>query len=199
MKRWPLLAALVASLVAIMAIISISPASARHHRHGVDAPGPVTPGSGEAGACRDGLSGGTPQVELRHIFCGEINRRSLAVGFHSRPNGVNPASVSGTGEPRPIRAYPGLYNLTRFQITQDGQTETKGISTFYPDKCSAGDVIAAIQYAYTHGRRGGAKFSGLSGPSCTDDNGKPFPITGFSGGRGGERIRTGYPDIRGER
>ena len=150
-------------------------------------------------ACPHGLSAGSPPVETRHIFCGEINRRGLAVGFHSRPGGVNPPTVSGTGTPRPVRGYPGLYNLTRFQITEDGRTETKGISTFYPDKCSAEDVIAAIQHAYHDDNHGGQQFHGMSGPRCTDDAGKSFPITGFIEHRGGMRIRTGYPNVGGGR
>ena len=172
-------------------------AQARHHHRAQTADDAENaPGTG---TCRDGLSGGSPRVELRHIFCGEINRRGEAVGFHSRPGGINPPTVSGTGEPRPVRGYPGLYNLFRFQITQDGQTQTKGISTLYPDKCSADDVIAAIQYAYNHGQHSGPKYTGPSGPGCTTDDGKPFPITGYTSGQDGGRIRTGYPDPRGER
>ena len=158
----------------------------------------LTPHAAKArDACAHGLSTGSPPVEMRHIFCGEINRRGLAVGFHSRPGGVNPPTVSGTGAARPVRGHPGLYNLMRFQITEDGRTETKGISTLYPDKCSAEDVIAAIQHAYESGNHGGQQFHGLSGPRCTDDTGKPFPITGFIERRGGLRIRTGYPNVGG--
>ncbi len=149
--------------------------------------------------CAGGQSGGSPRVELRHIFCGEINRRGLAVGFHSRPGGHNPPTVSGTPAPRPIPGHPGLYNLTRFQISQDGQTGTKGISTMYPDKCSAADVVAAIQHAYNNGQRTEEQFRGLSGPSCTDAEGRPFPIVGFTDRRGGLHIRTGYPDVGGGR
>ena len=149
--------------------------------------------------CQEGMSDGMPRVELRHIFCGEINRSGKAVGFHSRPGGVNPPTVSGTGTPRPVRGYPGLYNLTRFQITQHGRTETKGISTLYPDKCSAEDVIAAIQHAFTTGQHDDRAFHGMSGPGCTDDTGKSFPITGFVDRRGGPHIRTGYPNVGGGR
>ena len=151
------------------------------------------------GPCREGLSGGSPAVELHHVFCGEINRRGQAVGFHSRPGGVNPPTVSDTGEPRPVRGHPGLYNLFRFQITQDGRTETKTISTLYPDACSAEDVIAAIQHAYNTSRGDGQQFRGMSGPRCTDENGRPFPITGFTDRRGGLHSRTGYPDVGGGR
>ena len=150
-------------------------------------------------ACQHGLSDGSPRVELRHIFCGEINRRGQAVGFHSRPGGINPRSVTGTGEGRPVPGHPGIYNMTRFQITQNGQTETKGISTFYPDKCTAEDVIAAVQHAFNTGQRHGPQFRGMSGPSCTDDRGEQFQITGFTGGREGAHIRTGYPDVGGGR
>lgn len=150
-------------------------------------------------ACREGPSSGTPRVETRHIFCGEINRRGLAVGFHSRPRGRNPPTVSGTGAPRSVAGHPGLYNLIRFQISEGGQTGTKGISTMYPDKCSAADVVAAIQHAYNNGQHNEERFTGPSGPSCTDADGRPFPIAGFTGRRGGLHIRTGYPDVGGGR
>ena len=176
MKRW----CLPACAAAFAAVPLLQPAAARE-------------------TCRDGLSDGSPRVELRHIFCGEINRRGQAVGFHSRPGGVNPPTVSGTGASRPVRGHPGLYNLLRFQITQDGRTETKGISTLYPDKCSAEDVIAAIQNAYNTGRHNDQQFRGPSGPSCTDDDDRPFPITGFTDHRGGSHIRTGYPAVGGGR
>ncbi len=193
MSRWRLQVLAAVGLLCLTA----PAADARHHKRAVDASDPAPAATG-GDTCRTGLSGGSPQVELRHIFCGEVNRRGMAVGFHSRPGGVNPGTVSGTGEARPVRGYPGLYNLTRFQITQNGETQTKGISTLYPDKCSVNDVIAAIQYAFNNGQKSGPKFTGPSGPSCTTDDGKPFPITGFTGGRDGDRIRTGYPDVRGQ-
>ncbi|MSP03414.1 MAG: hypothetical protein EXR07_20590 [Acetobacteraceae bacterium] len=158
-------------------------------------PGPVV----ARDSCRDGLSAGSPRVELRHVFCGEINRRGQAVGFHSRPGGVNPPTVRDTGTPRPVPGYPGLYNLTQFQIAQDGQTGIKGISTFFPDKCSAGDVVAAIQFAFSNGHRKEEQFRGMSGPGCTTADGRQFPITGFTGGREGSHVRTGYPDVGGGR
>ena len=181
MSRWcqVLLAA------AVLAPLVAGPAQARH-RAGVE---------GDA----SGVSSGSPPVELRHIFQGEINRRGKAVGFHSRPGGVNPPTISGTSDPRPVRGHPGLYNLFRFQITQDGRTETKGISTLYPDKCSAADVVAAIRHAFNTGQSHGPQFRGMSGPTCTDNDGQEFPITGFTGGRGELRIRTGFPDMGGGR
>jgi hypothetical protein len=198
-------------LAAAALVVPFVPAAdARHHRRAAGGDMPADASGREVsgrevggrevsgrGACRNGLSGGSPQVELRHIFCGEINRGGKAVGFHSRPGGVNPETVSGTREGRPVRGHPGLYNLTRFQITQNGETATKGISTLYPDKCSASDVIAAVQYAYNNGEVHGQQFRGMSGPSCTGDDGQPFPIMGFTGGRGGARIRTGYPNVGG--
>ena len=38
----------------------------------------------------DVFSDGDPPVNLVHIFCGQINKYGQAIGFHSRPNGIDP-------------------------------------------------------------------------------------------------------------
>ena len=146
-------------------------------------------------ACPQPLSGGTPPVNAQHIFCGEINNSGKAVGFHSRPGGKNPESVSGTPEPRNDPHIPGVYTLSQFHIAQGGRGAVKALSTLYPDHCSAQDVIAAIQHAYITGIRGDNSFNGPSGPTCTDNNGKPFRIQGYTGMRNGRIfIITGFPN-----
>ena len=144
-------------------------------------------------ACPHAVAAGAPPVEAQHIFCGEINSAGKAVGFHSRPGGINPASVRDTGAPKPKPGHPGIYNLSNFHITQNGKTATKTISTMYPDKCSMDDVLTAIRHAWRTGHKDGQQFNGMSGPGCTDANGKEFPIQGFTTPNGG-RIRTGYPN-----
>ena len=41
----------------------------------------------------DVFSDGDPPINLAHIFCGQINRYGQAIGFHSRPNGIDPPSA----------------------------------------------------------------------------------------------------------
>ncbi len=146
-------------------------------------------------ACPQPWSSGSPAVKAQHIFCGEINGKGRAVGFHSRPGGRNPETVADTEERRPDPRRPGIYTISRFHITEHGRTEIKTLSTMFPDRCDKDAVIAAIQHAYAHGNRTEDGFSGPSGPSCMDDRGQGFRIRGFTGRQGGKVvIVTAYPD-----
>lgn len=148
-----------------------------------------------AARCPAGLSTGTPPVAAQHIFCGEVRRDGRAVGFHSRPGGVNPATVSGTTTVRPDPRRPGIYNLSRFRITEQGRSGIKSLSTMFPDHCDAPAVVAAIQHAWRTGTKQDRSFSGLSGSFCADGSGKPFRIQGFTGTEGGRIIIvTAYPN-----
>jgi len=145
-------------------------------------------------ACPQANSGGAPVVHNQHIFCGEINNGGRAVGFHSRPGGINPATVTNTGAPVP-RAPTGVYNLQNFNITQGGVTRQKTLSTMFPDACSQANVIAAIQNAVLHATQGGAPGGGFRGPSgASCQAGTPlasFDITGFLDGAG--EVITAWP------
>jgi hypothetical protein len=155
-------------------------------------------------ACPQPWSSGSPAVKAQHIFCGEINAKGRAVGFHSRPDGRDPATVAYTGDTRPDPRHPGIYAINRFLITENGRTEVKTLSTMFPDRCDKAAVIAAIQHAYAHGTRTGDGFTGPSGPTCTDDRGQTFRIQGFTGTQGGSQgggsqggrtvIMTAYPN-----
>ncbi len=137
---------------------------------------------------------GSPPVRGQHIFCGEVRRDGRAVGFHSRPGGHNPASVSDTGDRRPDRRRPGIYSLFGFQITEDGRTGTKALSTMFPDHCDATQVLAAIRHAWRQGNHVEGKFSGLSGDACRTEDGQPFRIEGFTANKGGSVvIVTAFP------
>jgi hypothetical protein len=145
--------------------------------------------------CPAGLSDGTPPVNAQHIFCGEVRRDGRAVGFHSRPAGLNPPTVTRTEQVRPDPRRPGVYTLMRFRITEHGRSGEKGLSTMFPDHCDTADVIAAIQHAFRTGIREEQSFSGASGPSCMDSAGKPFRIQGFTRRQDGRVvIVTAYPN-----
>ena len=146
-------------------------------------------------ACPRPWSSGSPAVKADHIFCGEINAKGRAVGFHSRPGGRNPDTVANTDESRPDPRHPGIYTISRFHITEHGRTEVKTLSTMFPDRCDSDAVIAAIQHAYAHGTRTADRFAGPSGPTCTDNRGQGFRIQGYTGNRGGRTvIMTAYPN-----
>lgn len=134
---------------------------------------------------------GTPVVKTQHIFCGEIIR-GRAKGFHSRPHGINPATVTGTNPSRWSSGPEGVYQLRDFTIIQQGERGRKTLSTMFPDHCDRDAVIAAIRNAAKRARPG-ARFHGSSGESC--QAGSPpasFAITGFTDSQGA--VITAWPD-----
>lgn len=134
---------------------------------------------------------GTPVVKTQHIFCGEIIR-GRAKGFHSRPHGVNPATVTGTNSSRWSSGPEGVYLLRDFTIIQQGERGRKTLSTMFPDHCDRDAVIAAIRNAAKRARPS-ARFHGSSGKFC--QAGSPpasFAITGFTDSQGA--VITAWPD-----
>jgi len=118
-----------------------------------------------------------PAINLTHIFAGEINRRGKAVGFHSRPGGIDPhgSGIARIVDP-PNRI--GVYTSVVW-IGRRGRTK---FSTLYPDRLTRPQVIAAILAAFRHGQRRGERFRGPSGHG--------FTVEGyFQNGR----IHTAYP------
>jgi hypothetical protein len=145
--------------------------------------------------CSAPLAAGAPPVKAQHIFCGELRHDGKATGFHSRPGGQNPPSVSETEDRRADPKRPGIYTLYRFRITDHGRSGVKTMSTMFPDHCDADAVIAAIRHAWNTGTRQDRSFSGQSGPTCHDGNDKPFRIRGFTGMQDGRIvIVTAYPN-----
>lgn len=126
------------------------------------------------------LSRTDPPVNLTHVFEGEINKRGKPVGFHSRPGGQDPADarVARIVEP-PNRQ--GVY-VADVEIRNGAGRWLRKRSTFYPDRMSRQQVIAAILHAFRGRAGGGEKFRGPSGHG--------FTIEGyFQNGR----INTAYP------
>lgn len=130
---------------------------------------------------RRDLSATEPPVNLTHVFEGEINRKGRPVGFHSRPGGRNPphARVSRVLEgPNRLGVYVAAVEIRGRQ----GDWLDKR-STFFPDRMSHEQVVAAILHAWRRRTTGGAeKFRGPSGLG--------FTIEGWS--QNG-RINTAYP------
>jgi hypothetical protein len=142
-------------------------------------------------ACPQPPDPGPPALNNQHVFCGQINARGNATGFHSRPGGINPNSVGNTGAPMPAGPV-GIYRLHDITITENGVTAVKALSTMFPDHCDQAAVLAAIRNAAASGQPG-AEFNGLSGPSCQAGNPPgDFNIRGFKNAAGD--IITGYPN-----
>jgi len=127
------------------------------------------------------LSDTSPPVNLTHVFEGEINRKGRPVGFHSRPGGRNPAGARLVRVvDRPNRQ--GVYTAEVEIRTQDGRWLKKR-STFYPDRMSRDEVVAAILNAWR--KRSTGRSEQFRGPS-----GQGFTIEGYY--QNG-RVNTAYP------
>ena len=126
----------------------------------------------------------SPEINLHHIFEGEINRRNKPVGYHSRPGGVDPDGAKLVR----IRDKPnsvGVYTATI--AVRDGNQWKEKFSSFFPDSMSADDVTEAVLSAWKNSSKDGAKWQGPSGLG--------FDIQGFTTNRGG--INTAFPVYRG--
>ncbi|MET1079524.1 MAG: EndoU domain-containing protein [Pseudomonas sp.] len=150
-----------------------------------------------------------PQINQRHVFCGEINGAGLAVGYHSRPNSHDPllgtaptaqqaARITagqlfivppGNNHPAPYRYVAN--GIQVFNTVTNAWVAKAAPSTFYPDSCTQQQVVASIRYAYMHPYSPAALaapgnwFAGPSAPSvgavgyCTGESGFPFTLRGY--------------------
>lgn len=126
-------------------------------------------------------SDSNPNINLWHIFEGEINRSGKPVGYHSRPGGQDPANA----RVKSVRDAPnnaGVYTAT-IEI-RDGNQWKEKFSSFFPDSLSQDAVIKAVLNAYNKSDDPNAQ--PFEGPS-----GLGFSIQGYTSNRGG--INTAFP------
>jgi len=96
----------------------------------------------------------SPEINLHHIFEGEINRQNKPVGYHSRPGGIDPDGAKIVR----IRDKPnsaGVYTATI--ALRDGSQWKEKFSSFFPDSMSADDVTQAVLSAYKNSSKDGPK------------------------------------------
>ncbi len=138
--------------------------------------------------------GPKPQINLVHVFCGEI-RRGKPDGYHTELLHPTPA-VSGIRDPQPMRGGRGLYNAT-VQFT-NGATK---FSSFYPRTCTEAQIETSIRYAAAQPPTPKPRSWGFIAPSappqggaayCTGTDGHPFTIRYATLSRGD--INTAFPD-----
>lgn len=144
-----------------------------------------------------------PQVNLSHIFCGEIGRNGDPKGFHSRAVALPTGAVDRVEDRR--HGEGEVYDGT--VIYSNGRRKR---STFYPDDCSAEAILRSVLYAYRN-QTGDHPAWGVLGPSapgraapdggsqgdgyCRDDLGRPFEIRiGTIRRRGQDAINTAFPN-----
>ncbi|XOF33137.1 MAG: EndoU domain-containing protein [Candidatus Electrothrix sp. YB6] len=140
------------------------------------------------------------EVNQHHIFCGEINRKGRAVGFHSMSGGEKPTTVlsyEGTC------SVSGIYTLRKIKLDIHGEKATKTISTMFPNTCSMEQVNNSVVYSVKHSTDKCSSPAwancGPSAPSdgdvssyCTEKNGKAFTIASAPG-KDNHSINTGFP------
>ncbi len=134
-----------------------------------------------------------PAVNLRHIFCGEIDYRGRAKGFHSAQLLATAAEVKDIYRKKKLRG--GIYNARVMFV--NGKTK---FSTFFPEQCTVAMIVRSVAYAARNKTKNHPQW-GILGPSapkkkaqgyCLNNRGKPFLIRmGLS--RNHRRINTAFP------
>lgn len=133
-----------------------------------------------------------PPINLRHIFCGELDG-GRASGLHADDLATSSPAVIGVVDRR--EKTGGIY--TAVVQFADGQRKR---STFFPDACDWREIQASIAHAVAHPVRSHRQWGhiGLSAPAtgargyCLDDRGDPFEIR-FALRRDG-RVNTAFPN-----
>ncbi|MBX3639349.1 MAG: EndoU domain-containing protein [Nitrosomonas sp.] len=85
------------------------------------------------------------QMNQKHLFCGEWDR-NRPKGFHSRPGGVNPATVAGFV----IQDKASAAGIYTGRWSYQGHPGRNKFSTLFPDSCSVEQVLNSIAYAAGH-------------------------------------------------
>jgi len=123
----------------------------------------------------------SPNINMHHIFDGEINRRNKPTGFHSRPNGQDPANARVVR----IKDKPNRYGVYTADIeVLDGTQWKRKFSSFFPDELSHDEVLDVILHAYNNSdNKDAAPWEGPSGAG--------YRVQGYTSRQGG--INTAFP------
>jgi EndoU nuclease-like protein len=124
-----------------------------------------------------------PQINLTHIFDGEINRRGKPVGFHVRLSNRNPPLsrlkeiISG---PNRYGVYTGIVEI----FDKKNSAWEEKFSSFFPASLTKSEIINLIIKTWQKGKvTGQSKWGAMSSLD--------FVIEGYTTSRGG--IITAYP------
>lgn len=123
----------------------------------------------------------SPNINLHHVFEGEINRKGKPTGFHSRPSGQDPSNARLKG----VKDKPNRYGVytANIEVKDGGQWKSK-FSSFFPDELSRGEVIDVILNAYNNSKN--KNNQPWEGPS-----GSGYRVQGYTSNSGG--INTAFP------
>jgi len=134
-----------------------------------------------------------PAINLRHIFCGEIDYRGRAKGFHSKQLLASATHIARIKNKKMLRG--GIYN-GRVKFA-NGKSK---FSTFFPDHCTIGMIVRSTLFAARNKTKDHYQWGilGASAPAkntagyCLAHDGRPFTIRmGLS--RNQRSIVTAFP------
>lgn len=169
----------VASLILVLVFSLFAIVSCKPTETSADA----TRTSSPALAIDEKWSNTSPAINQTHIFFGEINKHGKPVGFHARPQGVDPAKARlKKRQSGPNKA--GVYTARIEIYDPHSKRWREKFSSLFPDALTPKEVIKAISHAYSN--RDKTKKQPWSGPS-----GLGFPIQGYVLRDG--RINTAFP------
>jgi Bacterial EndoU nuclease len=99
------------------------------------------------------------KIDMPHILEGNLNAKGKAVGFHARPDGIDPPNARMTqqiGLKNPQDVYVGRVEI-RDPVTGNWipKKSNKGTSTLYPDHMTPKEIEAAVRHAYADALRSG--------------------------------------------
>lgn len=106
-------------------------------------------------------------INIPHIFCGSINKRGKATGYHHRREGQD-STTARIGQVMKINELTGVYVAKGISVWDGTNWRLKnGISSFFPDGCTVEQVINSIRHAASNVecRYKNGKWSGHSAPA----------------------------------
>ena len=97
----------------------------------------------------DKYSDASPQVNMIHIFCGQIIK-GKATGFHSHPGGTDPVCAQATDQVKAPSSDKDYSAYNTINIRNGNKWVKKGPrpTSFWPTSLSIPDVITTIQSLY---------------------------------------------------
>ena len=123
----------------------------------------------------------SPNINMLHVFEGEINRSGKPTGYHSRPGGQD----SGNARVVSVKDGPNRFGVYTATIeVRDGNEWKSKFSSFFPDSLSKNQVIEVILHAYSNSNNKNAQ--PWDGPS-----GDGYRVQGYTSNQGG--INTAFP------
>ncbi len=139
------------------------------------------------------------QMNQKHLFCGEW-KRGRAKGFHSRPDGKNPATVAAFT----VQDHPNKAGIYTGRWSYQNHSDKNKFSSMFPDSCSTEQVLNSISHASSNTNTSCPKGSpnwtqcGQNKPSSAENNSsycsindKRFTI-GYAPPQNG-KINTAFP------